>query len=133
MDLSRILQMTQVREAENIRIIQRMNQVGWFVGCLRTYVASAVFQPYRDLEAGDNQSLKIQVARPGIVPRSSCSTSQELNHSATAAPKNESKIFSKYIYAIYKYLFSFHFKIKQNILSFIIHIYTAYLDSLLHL
>ena len=36
---------------------------------------------------GDNQSLKIEVARPGIEPRSSCSVrSQELNHSATAAP-----------------------------------------------
>ena len=46
----------------------------------------AVFQPYLDLEAGDNQSLKIQVARPRIEPRSSCSASQELNHSATAAP-----------------------------------------------
>ena len=46
----------------------------------------AIFQPYLDLEAGDNQSLKIQVARPGIEPRSSCSASQELNHSATAAP-----------------------------------------------
>ena len=31
-------------------------------------------------------SLKIQVARPGIEHRSSCSTSKELNHSATAAP-----------------------------------------------
>ena len=41
---------------------------------------------YLDLEAGDNQSLKIQVARPGIEPRSSSSASQELNHSATAAP-----------------------------------------------
>ena len=41
-----------------------------------------------DLEAGDNRSLKIQVARPGIEPRSSCSASQELNHSATAAPRN---------------------------------------------
>ena len=39
--------------------------VGWLV-VLRIYVASVVFQPYRDLEAGDNQSLKIQVARPGI-------------------------------------------------------------------
>ena len=58
---------------------------GWLV-VLRIYVASAVFQPYRDLEAGDNQSLKIQVGRPGIEPRSSCSASQELNHSATAAP-----------------------------------------------
>ena len=44
------------------------------------------FQTYRDLEAGDSQSLKIQVGRPGIEPRSSCSASQELNHSATAAP-----------------------------------------------
>ena len=53
---------------------------------LRIYVDLAVFQPYLDLEAGDNQSLKIQVARPGIEPRSSCSASQELNHSATTAP-----------------------------------------------
>ena len=37
----------------------------WLV-VLRIYVASAVFQPYRDLEAGDNQSQKIQVARPWI-------------------------------------------------------------------
>ena len=50
------------------------------------YVDLAVFQPYLDLEAADNQSLKIQVARSGIEPRSSCSASQELNHSATAAP-----------------------------------------------
>ena len=59
----------------------------WF-GFLRIYVDLAIFQPYLDLEAGDNQSLKIQVARPGIEPRSSCSASQEqeLNHSATAAP-----------------------------------------------
>ena len=39
--------------------------VCWLV-VLRIYVASVVFQPYRDLDAGDNQSLKIQVARPGI-------------------------------------------------------------------
>ena len=57
------------------------------VGCLRINVDVAIFQPYLDLEAGDNQSLKIQVARPGIEPRSSCSASQELNHSATAAPR----------------------------------------------
>ena len=57
----------------------------WLV-VLRIYVASGVFQSYRDLEAGDNQSLKIQVARPGTEPRSSCSASQELNHSTTAAP-----------------------------------------------
>ena len=60
--------------------------VGWLV-ILRIYVALAVFQPYRDLEGGDNQSLKIQVAGPGIEPRTSCSASQELNHSATATPR----------------------------------------------
>ena len=52
----------------------------------RINVDLAIFQPYLDLEAGDNQSLKIQVARPGIEPRSSCSASQELNHSVTTAP-----------------------------------------------
>ena len=54
---------------------------------LRINVDLAIFQSYLDLEAGDNQSLKIQVAKPGIEPWSSCSASQELNHSATAAPK----------------------------------------------
>ena len=57
----------------------------WLV-VLRINVDLAIFQPYLDLEAGDNQSLKIQVARPGMEPRSSCFASQELNHSATAAP-----------------------------------------------
>ena len=60
----------------------------WLVG-LRINVDLAIFQPYLHLEAGDNQSLKIQVARPGIKPQSSCSASQELNHSATAAPVME--------------------------------------------
>ena len=57
----------------------------WLV-VLRINVDLAIFQPYLDLEAGDNQSLKIQVARPGIEPRSFCSANQELNHSTTAAP-----------------------------------------------
>ena len=70
--------------------------VGWLV-VLRINVDLAIFQPYRHLEAGDNQSLKIQVARPGIKPRSSCSANQELNHSATAAPcslVNATKVIS---------------------------------------
>ena len=66
---------------KNFHFLQRL--VGWFV-VLRINVDLAIFQPYLDLEAGDNQSLKIQVARPGIEPRSSCFASQELNHSATA-------------------------------------------------
>ena len=41
--------------------------VVWLV-VLRIDVDLAIFQPYLDLEAGDNQSLKIQVARPGIEP-----------------------------------------------------------------
>ena len=53
----------------------------------------AIFQPYLDLEAGDNQSLKIQV--PGIKPWSSYSASQELNHSATAAPTRTWIIYIK--------------------------------------
>ena len=60
-------------------------KIDWLV-VLRINVDLAIFQPYLDLEAGDNQSLKIQMARPGIEPRSSCSASQELNHSATTAP-----------------------------------------------
>ena len=41
-------------------MIQKINghgRVGWLV-VLRIYVALAIFQPYRDLEAGDNRSLK---------------------------------------------------------------------------
>ena len=57
-----------------------------FLFLLRINVDLAIFQPYIDLEAGINQSMKMQVARPGIEPRSSCSASQELKHSATAAP-----------------------------------------------
>ena len=65
--------------------VLRQRLVGWLV-VLRIYVDLAIFQPYFDLEAGENQSLTIRVARPGIEPWSSCSASQELNHSATATP-----------------------------------------------
>ena len=65
-----------------------MTLICWLV-VLKIYVTSVVFQPYRDLEAGDNQTEKIKVARPGIEPWTSCSTSQELNHPATAAPIND--------------------------------------------
>ena len=71
----------------NIAMHDYQESVTWLVGCFLFNVDLAIFQPYLDLEAGDNQSLKIQVARPGIEPRSSCSASQELNHSATAAPR----------------------------------------------
>ena len=58
----------------------------WLV-VLRIYVALAVFQPYRDLEAGENHAIfEIVGARPGIEPQTSCSATQELNHYTTAAP-----------------------------------------------
>ena len=34
--------------------------IKWLLVVLRIYVALAVFQPYRDLETGDNQSLKFK-------------------------------------------------------------------------
>ena len=40
-------------------LVQQKLMVGWLV-VLRIYVALAVFQPYRALEAGDNQSLKFK-------------------------------------------------------------------------
>ena len=77
----------------------------WLV-VLRIDVDLAIFQQYLDLEAGDHQSLKIQVARPGIEPRSSCSASQELNHSATAAPSTNILSFTKpkYVCILYNFI-----------------------------
>ena len=71
-------------EYEKVATCASNQDVGWLF--LRINIDSAIFQPYLDLEAGDNQSLKIQVTRPGIDPKTSCSASQELNRSATAAP-----------------------------------------------
>ena len=65
--------------------------VGCWLVVLRINVDLATLQPYLDLEAGDNQSLKIQVARPGIEPRSSCSAIQEINNSATAVPPDKTQ------------------------------------------
>ena len=74
------------------RYIEGMNNLKRLVvGCLRINVDLAIFQPYLDLKAGDNQSLKIKVARLGIEPWSSCSASQELIHSANAASNNLNK------------------------------------------
>ena len=48
--------MAEVWGMDSKRKIQNKN-VGWLV-VLRIYFALAIFQSYRDLEAGDNQSLK---------------------------------------------------------------------------
>ena len=49
---------------------------------LRIYVALKIFQPYRDLGAGDNQSL-IRSGDSGIELRTSSSVSQEFNYYST--------------------------------------------------
>ena len=51
----------------NVLVDYRSTRIGWLV-VLGINVDLAIFQPYLDLEEGDNQSLKIQVARPGIEP-----------------------------------------------------------------
>ena len=56
--------------------------VGWLV-VLRIYVASGIFQPYRDLEAGDNQSLKFKCrsreSNPGpLAPQAKSLTTRPL-------------------------------------------------------
>ena len=68
----------------------------------------AIFQPYLDLKAGDNQSLKFQVAKSGIEPRSSCSASQELNHSATAAPQIQTDNMVLHTYISREEMETFH-------------------------
>ena len=111
------------KRASNFKFPQRYNHdncyveivglVGWLV-VLRINVDLAIFQPYLDLEAWDNQSLKIQVARPGIEPRSSYSASQELNHSADAAPWNCRKNKSKMLHVT---IFFNHFICHEIILT----------------
>ena len=64
----------------------------WLV-VLGIYVALVLFQPFRDLEAGDYQSVKFKWR--GIEPRTSCSASQELNQSATAVSPPPPSLFPK--------------------------------------
>ena len=85
----------------------RSREVGWLVA-LRINVDLAIFQPYLDLEAGGNQSLKIQVAMPGIERRSSCSASQELNHSATASPQIQTGNMVLHTYISQEEMETFH-------------------------
>ena len=61
-----------------------IDNVGWLV-VLRIYVALAVFQPYRDLEAGDNQYLKFKwrggESNPGpLAPQAKSLTTRPPKH-----------------------------------------------------
>ena len=67
----------------SLPVIWTYRLVGWLV-VLRIYVALAVFQPYPDLEAGDNQYLRFKWRGRESNPRPGAS--QERNHLATAAP-----------------------------------------------
>ena len=42
----------------SMTLISTCKSKGWLYFVLRNYIALAVFQPYRDLEAGDDQSMK---------------------------------------------------------------------------
>ena len=77
-------------------MIQVWSQI-WLLGLvLRIYVAISIFQPYRDLEARDNQS--------------SCSTSQELNHYTTAMFLIQVRKTDNCSRCISRYMDSFNYK-----------------------
>ena len=50
----------QIYTSSSHRQLIKSIRFGLVLVLLRIYVALAVFQPYRDLEAGDNQSLKFK-------------------------------------------------------------------------
>ena len=75
-------------------------EVAWLVGCIEDLRRFSGISAISRLEATE-----IQVARRGIEPRTCCSASQELNHSATAAPNLEVAItlsFSNFSLSINK-------------------------------
>ena len=59
--------------------------VGWLVGI---YVALALFQPYRDLKAGNNLSLKFKWRGGESNPGPLAQQANSFNHLATAAPRS---------------------------------------------
>ena len=56
----------------------------WLVGCIEDLRHFSGISAISRL--GSRRISEIQMARPGIEPRTSCSASQELNHYTTAAP-----------------------------------------------
>ena len=74
----------QIPIVVELNVFHYTSTVGWLV-VLRIYVALAVFQPYRDLEAEDNQSLKFKL-RGGESNPGPLALQAELNHSVTTAP-----------------------------------------------
>ena len=57
LDTNTCIDIYRLRHLPLESMLYRLQQVGWLLGI---YVALAVFQPYRDLEAGDNQYLKFK-------------------------------------------------------------------------
>ena len=81
---------------------QREHVFGWLV-VLRIYVASAVFHLYRDLEAGDNQSLKFKwrggESNPGLL----ASQAKSLTTRPPPLPKGTCK-HTKYVWQLQSHL-----------------------------
>ena len=71
-------------KAKNRLYILKSLSSSWLV-VLRIYLALSKYQPYRNLEAGDNQISEIVATRQGIKPWTNCYTTQELNHYTNAA------------------------------------------------
>ena len=79
--------------------------VGWLV-VLRIDVDLAIFQPYLDLKAGDNQSMKIQVARQGFEPRSSRSVTLDVKSAVVWGTSTNREIFCcKYFLFFISFIF----------------------------
>ena len=81
--------------------------VGWLV-VLRIYVALAVFRPYRDFDAGDNQSLKFKLrdreSNPGPhAPQAKRSTTRPPPHFFVYSRVTYHEYITKKIPFLYKY------------------------------
>ena len=69
--------------------------VDWLVG-LMIYVALAIFQPYSDLEAGDNQSLKLSGV-PLALQAKSLTTTPPLLHGKPKMRKHNQQAMQRAI------------------------------------
>ena len=75
------------------------NKVGLLV-VLRIYVALAVLQPYQDLEAGDNQSLKFKWRGRELNPGTFATQTKSLTTRPPPLPKGNMELTSLYNFCV---------------------------------
>ena len=73
----------------NHHIGERTGLGCWLVGCIEDLRHFSGISAISQLGSRRLPISEIQVVRPGIKPPTSCSASQELNHSATTAPRKD--------------------------------------------